>query len=371
MARKKITKREDGRIRKSFTYNGKTYYVYGRTTAELDEKYRKRLQELETGTENRNDPTLYKYYEIFTNNRRRKVKESTIRSQACQFNNCARIPVDTNGKALGDFRLSEIRPDDIQIIQHTLAESERTTETVNNSIDHLRHVFNQAVKSEYINRNPCDAVENLQRTEKPARETIHRALTKEETKKFFTAAADSFYINAFRLMIKTGLRIGEVGALFPMDIDAAGMIRISRTVTRDINGGYFIGDTPKTDAGNREIPVTDEIIKIIKEQRNLNRLIYSDKIEKQLFRSPEGDILREYPVNREIKRICKTAGIEKFTCHAFRATFATRFIEQRPQDYKILSEILGHSNVKITLDLYTHVMKESKIRAMQDIDIAI
>lgn len=372
MARRKTAKREDGRIQKSFTYNGKRYFIYGYSSAELDDKYIQKMKQLEAGTENRINPTLYTYYETFTNNRRRKVKESTIRSQACQFNNCASIPVDANGKRLGDFRLADIRPDDIQIVQHTLAESGRTTETVNNSIDHLRHVFNQAVKSEYISRNPCDAVENLQRIEKPARETIHRALSKEETTAFFAAAADSFYINDFKLMIKTGLRIGEIGALMPLDVDTKEKtMHIHRTVTRDETGGYFIGDTPKTDAGTRDIPITDDIIKIIKDQRNLNRLVYSDKVEKQIFRSPENAILREYPVNREIKRICKKAGIEKFTCHAFRATFATRFIEQRPQDYKILSEILGHSNVRLTLNLYTHVMRDSKIKAMENIDIAI
>ncbi|MCF0229463.1 MAG: tyrosine-type recombinase/integrase [Parasporobacterium sp.] len=70
-----------------------------------------------------------------------------------------------------------------------------------------------------------------------------------------------------------------------------------------------------------------------------------------------------------MSRICKDAGIERFTCHAFRATFATRFIEQRPHDYKVLQEILGHANIKITLNLYTHVMKDSKVRAMEDLVI--
>ena len=88
-----------------------------------------------------------------------------------------------------------------------------------------------------------------------------------------------------------------------------------------------------------------------------------------LFKSAEGELLREYTVNREIKRICKQAEIEKFTCHGFRVTFATRFIEQRPQDYKILSEIMGHKDISITLNLYTRVMTESKITAMNEIKI--
>ena len=88
-----------------------------------------------------------------------------------------------------------------------------------------------------------------------------------------------------------------------------------------------------------------------------------------MFKSSEGDILREYTVNREIKRICKDAGIEYFTCHAFRNTFATRFIEQRPQDYKILSDILGHKDISITLNLYTHVMIDNKVKALKELNI--
>lgn len=82
-------------------------------------------------------------------------------------------------------------------------------------------------------------------------------------------------------------------------------------------------------------------------------------------------MLREYSTNREIARICRQGKIERFTCYALRATFATRFIEQRTQDYRVLSDILGHSNVGITLNLYTHVMDETKIKAMKSIEIAI
>ena len=173
-------------------------------------------------------------------------------------------------------------------------------------------------------------------------------------------------------MIQTGIRVGEMAAISAFDVDSKGnMLHINKTVTKDEIGAYTIGNTPKTDAGNRDIPLTEQALESIKEQKKLNRLVFGNVVFDTVFRSPEGALLREYQVNREIKRICKRTGIEKFTCHAFRATFATRFIEQRPQDYKVLSEILGHSNIKITLNLYTHVMKESKIAAMNAVEIAI
>lgn len=370
MAKQK--KRQDGRLQKAFTFNGKRYYVYGRTTQELIQAEFAKRAELEQGAEDRENPTLNKYYERFTEHRRSKVKESTIRSQSIQFRNCADIPIDKNGRTLGSMRIQEIKPYDIQTVQAALEKSDRTTETVNNCMAHLSHVFNAAVKDETIARNPCTCIERVKRTEKPARETIHRALSEAETRQFFQAAKGSYYENMFKLMIQTGVRVGELGAINDFDVDAGEMLLyINKTVTRDETGGYMIGDTPKTDAGNRIVPLTPAALEAIRAQKRINRILFGSSSGGPVFKSAEGALLREYQTNREIKRICERIGMEKFTCHAFRATFATRFIEQRPQDYKILSEILGHSNIKITLNLYTHVMKESKIIAMRGINIAI
>ena len=74
------------------------------------------------------------------------------------------------------------------------------------------------------------------------------------------------------------------------------------------------------------------------------------------------------PVNREIKRICKTAGIQYFTMHALRATFATRAIEQGINP-RTIQELLGHADYAITMNLYGHVLDETKAEAMQIIAV--
>ena len=73
---------------------------------------------------------------------------------------------------------------------------------------------------------------------------------------------------------------------------------------------------------------------------------------------------------REIKKICKAAGIAPFTAHAFRDTFATRAIESG-MNPKTLQEILGHADISITMNLYCHVMEDTKVRQMNNINIAI
>lgn len=368
------TKRSDGRYRRSFKYEGKRYYVYGKSKKEAAEKEIEKLKQLKEGEAERKNPTLNQYYTTFTNCRRGSVKEASIRCQSFMFNAAANIEIDGNKKTLGELRINDITPKDIQHVQMELANTERTTETVNNIMAHLKHVFNAAVKDETIVRNPCRCISNLKKKEIPARETIHRALNEEETQLFFRAARErkSYYYNVFSLMIQTGMRVGEVGALTPFDIDERNKyIYVRKTITRNEIGGYIIGDSAKTLSGVRDIPLSPSMLDTIREQKKLNNLLFKDNLPKTIFPSLKGALLRDYSVDREIERICKQAGVERFSSHAFRATFATRFIEQRPEDFKILSEILGHSDVKITLNLYTHVMDARKRNAMSGLVIRL
>ena len=367
----KSKKRADGLQQQCFRIDGRRYVVYGRNAAEIASKRQKKTEEVLLGIEKRKSPTLRQYYEHFTEQRKDQVKAATLRTQQMHFNACAAVVIDRSGMKFGDLKIQDITPKDCETVRNMLKGSSRT---VNDRLAHLSHVFKAAVLDETILRNPCRAIKPIRRTEPPSRKTKHRALTPEETERFFAAAESSYYLECFKLMIQTGLRIGEVAAIQNSDVDYLNnCIHISKTVTRDEQHGYQIGQTTKTESGKRDIPMNDSIKDSIKAQKERNRTIFRNVLQMDglLFRSPEGRLIREDSVNREVKRICAAAGIEYFTCHGFRATFATRFIEQRPQDYKVLSEILGHSNTKITLDLYTHVMKESKVKAIENINIAM
>ena len=366
--------RSDGRYNISFKYNKKVYCVTGRSYEEAVAKKGKRLEALKAGVEKRENPTLNDYYEIFTSARRDKVKASTLRSQACQFKDAAAVVISGTGKAFGDLKMSEIKSSDVLEVQKTLRDKGKNTTTVNNIVSHVSHVFNKAVRDRTITWNPCSAVDPLQKVEAKCKDTKHRALSLDESSKFFKAMTGSFYENICRLMIQTGMRIGEIGALRLSDFDfKEGVIHVTKTIARSEDGGYFISDTPKTDSGFRDIPINSTIKAILKDQMQLNEMMFgSVGFDVPVFRSFEGELLREYFVNREIKRKCKQLEIEPFTTHCFRATFATRFIEQRPSDYKILSEILGHADIKITLNLYAaHKSKALQAQAMDELTIAM
>lgn len=378
MARKTAT-RADGRQGTSFRYKGKRYYAYGRTKKEANEKARKMLQELENNTYKKTrDLTMDEYFERWINSKRGRVKESTLSVYRVEWKRASEIIIDAAGQRFGDLGLSEVEPENINELQRGLQQSKDrngkmpNTSYVNLVVRRVRYMLNDAVKQRAITYNPAEAVSPLRRTKKEARETIHRALTIEETKRFFDAAEGSWYYNLFRFLLCSGCRIGEAGALMPSDI-RGGHIYICRTLTRNEGNSVAIGDSPKTKKSKRTILLKRELAEAINEQREINRQIFGDKvigIQEPIFKSAEGALLSDTSIIKEIDRIAEIAGIERFTPHAFRDTFATRAIESG-MNPNTLKETLGHSSYSMTMDLYAHVMEETKDREMASVNFGI
>ena len=136
------------------------------------------------------------------------------------------------------------------------------------------------------------------------------------------------------------------------------------------SGAVFFVDAPKTLASRREIPLTKEVIYYLDAQRNY----WGFKVERMdrfLFCTETGEPLTRWRVQGEIDRIVKRIrkdGIDfpHITSHTFRHTFATRAIEagMHPQ---VLKAILGHSSLAMTMDLYSHVLPDTKAEEMQKI----
>ena len=361
-------KRKDGRLQKGFRVNGKLYIVYGRNAKELFEAERAKREQIEKGISKRNNPTFAQYFEKWTDARRESVKECTIRSQTKIYGVISGIVITDAARTFGEMKLKEITIDDLRTVQTELART-RKTRTVNDYMALVSHIMSDAQKERVIEYNPCCLLNNLKRKEETARDTGHRALTIDETKAFFESprCRQSAYYNVFRFALYTGMRAGEIGALRYSDI-RKDVITVERTVTRTESGSYTIGESTKTAAGRRMIPINESIKCVLSAQKELNAALYGGalQINDTIFKASEGGVLVATPVDREIKKVCAAAGIEPFTMHAFRATFATRAIESG-MNPKTLQELLGHSNFNITMSLYGHCMLETKKEAMNNL----
>lgn len=161
------------------------------------------------------------------------------------------------------------------------------------------------------------------------------------------------------ICLSTGLRIGEICALKWSDIDViTGTIAIQRTIERIyiIEGNNkhtkLIIDAPKTMNSYREIPMSQELLSIIKPLKKVvNDAFYVLTNEEKPI---EPRTYRNY-----YKKLMEQLNIPKLKFHGLRHSFATRCIESNC-DYKTVSVILGHSSISTTLNLYVHPNMEQK-----------
>lgn len=191
----------------------------------------------------------------------------------------------------------------------------------------------------------------------------HRALTEQEQADFMQEVANDYYYEFIALLLCTGMRFGEAAALTWSDIDyKQNVIHITKTVTFNEDGTTNIGN-PKSAAGKRDIPLNDTIKGVLALQRKKlgNILPMTDN---RVFASVYGSIVNNHAVNRAIRSALSRLeeqgkSIEHFTAHALRDTFATRYIKQggNPQTLKM---ILGHSSLAMTMDLYSHVLPNTR-----------
>ena len=170
------------------------------------------------------------------------------------------------------------------------------------------------------------------------------------------------------ISLYTGLRIGEICALTWDDVDLANeVIHIRHTVARIKNPDTastaktkLIIDEPKTKTSKRDIPIPASLLPVIREYKkiSISPFLASDK---ECFISPRTFEYRYH-------RVLDCCGISQINYHALRHTFATRCIEVG-MDEKSLSEILGHSDVSITLNTYVHSSMSLKKTQMNKLGI--
>lgn len=170
------------------------------------------------------------------------------------------------------------------------------------------------------------------------------------------------------LCFYTGIRLGELCALKWSDIDfGAGTLSITKTVSRirnfrqNGNKTTLTVGTPKSETSVRKIPMPDFLLKLFsdsgKSAAGGDRFLFSGTC---LPLDP-----RTY--QKLYKRILARAGVKDRKFHAIRHTFATRALELGV-DIKTLSEILGHSNVSVTLNIYAHSLMEQKRVAIEKLN---
>lgn len=192
-----------------------------------------------------------------------------------------------------------------------------------------------------------------------------KLLNTDEQKKLTAYLSENITLHNIGILISlyTGLRLGEVCALMWEDIDFnERLLHIRRTIQRisDNNGGTeLIIGTPKTQSSVRTIPIPTSLCTIIE---NL-----SDSRDGFVL-SGSAEPIKPSLLRKKFKKVLKICKLPEIRYHDLRHLFASNCIRLN-FDIKSLSEILGHSNVSMTLNRYVHSSIEIKKRYMQLLQI--
>lgn len=169
---------------------------------------------------------------------------------------------------------------------------------------------------------------------------------------------------AYLFCLYTGLRVGELAALRWEDIDFENnMLYVKHSVMRlplgtrkGAKSTLTIGN-PKSESSIREIPLPLFLMELLRKQKSQN-------CSEFIFQGRKGGCIDPRTMQKRLEKICKQSNLKGVHMHTLRHTFATRCLENGVR-YEILSELLGHASVQITLNHYVHCTLQDK-RAIMD-----
>ncbi|SFK52904.1 Site-specific recombinase XerD [Lachnospiraceae bacterium KH1T2] len=251
-----------------------------------------------------------------------------------------------------------------QAIFTTMSDEGYKTSTMYQTRIALYNMMEFAKENDIITSNPCKRSVRSG-IGKPSEEK--RALEINEQKKFLEYARDQSYENQYKFILQTGLRTGELIGLKWSDIDfEKRALKISRSMEyRHSTKEWRVGP-PKSKSGYRVIPLTDEAIRILKDQKLKNSTIKVIPMEWRefVFLCRKGTPIKNSTYDTGLYKICEKASIKPFAMHILRHTFATRCIEAGMKP-KTLQKILGHSNIGITMNLYVTTTEDEKQKEIE------
>lgn len=381
-----IQKMADGRYRAFIRYgskpNGQPYSksFTCKTELEAQQKLKAFAKSLK---ENGNIKPTHQSLETYmtdwlTNTKKNELKPSSYDRLECTL-------VNNVFPYLGRLQIQTVTPKDIQSCLNTLSDKGLSYSTVKKTYDALNSCYKFAISTRALNFNPVTGVTIPGRTEqkiKTKKQKEIKYFTPDEQRKLIEIALEKYptgtpvcrYGYVVPFLLNTGLRLGELLALqWNRDVDFENrIIHISHSIVHvknrnenvEVNYKLLEQDSVKSISGERSLYLNDAALNALKNLKELN------PEGKYVLQTKNGKFLNPSNIERLVKNVCKRANLESgkvFSPHALRHTFASNLI-WKGVNIKIISELLGHSDVSITMNVYAHLLAEQKKEAIFKID---
>lgn len=337
---------------------------YGKTRREVAERLRAAQRDYEAGQfigDQRQ--TVEQYLVGWLETKRPDVKESTWLT----YEYLVRLYITP---MIGRVKLTQLTAQQVQRVVAGVLAAGRAGKTANE----VYGVLHQALRS--AERLGLVARDVSERVDRPRFKTQEmRPLSPDEANAFLDAARGHWLEPLFRLALTTGMRQGELMALRWRDVELEAH-RLSVVATMRWRGGDPVYTSPKTKRSRRQIAFPPEMAAALVAYRQRQRMWrvkagpawQGERYGDPVFSDELGFPLRAKRVAEQFKRLLRDAGLPVVRFHDLRHTCATLLLG-RGVHPKVVSELLGHATVNMTLDRYSHVlphMQEEAARAIGD-----
>jgi len=260
---------------------------------------------------------------------------------------------------LGDVKLLELRAPHLDRMYAAITMGKRgrplSPGTIRRVHAVLRSALNTAVRRRLIPYSPAEHIELA--PENPKRP---KPWSVGESRLFLDHVATDRLAPLYELMLTTGLRRGEAIGLRWEDVDLEGSALFVIQQITEVHGRAVVG-TPKTKRGTRLVPLDAETVSMLRRHReaqDLERVAWGPAWNEAglVFTREDGRLLRPEYATRHFQALAAAMGLPAIRLHDLRHTHASLALAAGVE-MKVVSERLGHSQISVTADLYTHVSR--------------
>ncbi|MBE1306203.1 site-specific integrase [Clostridium botulinum] len=277
-------------------------------------------------------------------------------------------------------KISNLKTIHLQRYYNDLYAKGKTSNVIKNLNKLLKNFFNYATDEGYILKNPCSGKRIVIPGESETHERKIEVFSDEEINALKIALKGHRLKFLILLALGTGLRQGELLGLKWNDIDINNkQLKVERSIKQvniiSSNGSReykTIVQSPKTKNSIRAVPIPSSLISDLKEHGNLQK---QEKLKcgnsynntDYVFTTEIGNTMNARNVTKSYERLLKKAKIPYKKFHSLRHTYATKLFEVNVP-LKTVQMLLGHSDISITANIYTHVMPKEKIKAVEKLN---
>jgi integrase len=344
------------------TVNGKRKIKYGKTQREVRNWLLETRKALSDNTYVDNDMTVSEFFEIYFRDHGKTLRPSTLRS----YQNIYIWHIkDTIGN-VKLLKLSAVHLNALYTAKKDEGLSNRTVEYINGV---LRRAFNQGIKWGLLKFNPT-----VQASPPKVEKKEMKTWTGNQVKKFFKAVEGERW-EAIYYVASLGLREGEILALRWDSIDLAnGTLKVVLAV-QFVQGKGLIFSEPKSAKSKRRVDLPQYVISaLLKHKQKQEILKTSEKWrpnpnqpDNLVFTTNLGTAISPRNLIRHFKEKTKEANLPEIRFHDLRHTTATLLLEKNEHPL-VVSSLLGHSSVNLTLSTYSHITPTLAKQAAEKLD---